>query len=83
MSHQRTVSLNSGLEPGSETEKRETGAFFFKYISRRAENDQEMAESNTKVIKEQSEQAVEELQVEGEVDATAAIKVASKLADLG
>ena len=83
MSHQRTVSLQSGQEPGSEAEKRETGAFFFKYISRRAENDQEMTETNTKMIKEQSKQVVEELEVEGEVDATAAIRVASKLADLG
>lgn len=58
-------------------EKQETSAFFFHYISRRADSDQEMSVSDANLIKEQREEAVQAL------NDGAAIRVASKLADLG
>ncbi len=78
MSQQRTVNLEACAESEDRVEeKQETSAFFFQYISRRAESDQEVKVSDAKIIREQREQAV--LAVSDE----AAVKVASKLADLG
>lgn len=80
MSQQRTVSLPTvGPEENTpkEEEKRETSAFFFQYMSRRAEKDQELKASDTEIIVEQKEQAVQA------VNDAAAINVASRLADAG
>ena len=80
MSQQRTVNIpTSGAEEGvtKDKEKRETSAFFFQYVSRRAEKDQDLRESDTEIIVEQKEQAVQE------VKNAAAINVACRLADMG
>lgn len=80
MSQQRTVNIQtSGGEEGvaKDKEKRETSAFFFQYISRRAEKDQDLRVSDAEIIVEQKEQAVQA------VRNAAAINVASKLADMG
>lgn len=72
MSQQLTVNL-----PASESDERETSAFFFQYVYRRAVKDQELRASDTDVIGRQKEQAVQA------VDDETAVKVASTLADLG
>lgn len=80
MSQQRTVNLpTAGADENvtKEEEKRETSAFFFQYISRRAEKDQELKASVTEIIVEQKEQAVQA------VNDASAINVACRLADLG
>lgn len=78
MSQQLTVNVPNSESEGKVEEKRETSAFFFEYISKRADKDQDMSVSNTNVIKQQKEEALKAVS-----DAAAAVKVASKLADLG
>lgn len=85
MSQQLTVSVPPSLEPeveerlaGSE-EGRETRAFFFEYLSRRANHDNDLRESDAQIIHQEREQAVRA--VAGSSDAAA--EVASRLADLG
>lgn len=77
MSQQLTVSVRDSEDEETVEEKRETSAFFFEYISRRADKDQDLSVSNTAVIKQQKEEAVEAGSDE------ASLKVASKLADIG
>lgn len=81
MAQQLTVNVDQASSESDEQvgveEKQETSAFFFHYISRRADSDQDMSVSDANLIKEQREQAVQAL------NDGAAIKVASKLADLG
>lgn len=82
MSQQRTVSLPTDTEESEdpqvvEEEKKTTSAFFYEYISKRANKDQEMKTSDAKIIEEQREQAVQA------VKDVSAINVAAELADLG
>ncbi len=76
---QQFVSLPSVVEP-EETrveEKRETHAFFFEYMSRRAQKDQDLRADHADTIQKLRQEATE-----GVTDQTA-IKVGSHLADLG
>lgn len=77
MSQQLTVNVSNPESEEVVREKRETSAFFFEYVSRRADKDLDLSVSNTNVIKQQKEEAVKA------VSDAAAVKVASKLADLG
>lgn len=77
MSQQRTVNLQSSDSEDNVEEKRETSAFFFQYIARRAESDQDLSVGDADIIEQQKEEAVKA------VSDAAATKVASKLADLG
>ena len=78
MSQQRTVSVQTNSETEEEVEeKKQTSAFFFEYVSRRADNDEDLSFGDAGIIKEQKEQAVEAVNDEG------AMKVALRLADLG
>lgn len=78
MSQQRTVSVQTNSEAEEEVEeKKQTSAFFFEYVSRRADCDQDLSVNEAGIIQQQKEQAVEAVNDEG------AIKVASRLADLG
>lgn len=85
MSQQRTVSVPPALDPETEEgltgseEGRETRAFFFQYLSRRAGNDNDLRETDAQIIHQEREQAVQA--VAGSSDAAA--EVASRLADLG
>lgn len=81
MSQQREVSVPCPTEPaieGSE-EGRETRAFFFEYLSRRAKNDSELRDSDAQIIHQERQEAVQV--VVGSSDAAA--EVAARLADLG
>ena len=80
MSQQRCVNLPAAEAEENvtkEEEKKETSAFFFQYISRRAEKDVELKANDAEIIVEQKEQAVQA------VNDAAAINLASRLADLG
>ena len=91
MSQQRTVSLPAEEESEDsrvveeesedsrvvEEEKKATSAFFYEYISKRADKDQEMKASDAEIIQEQREQAVKA------VEDVSVINVAAVLADLG
>ena len=82
MSQQRTVSLPTDAEDSEdpqvvEEEKKTTSAFFYEYISKRANKDQDLKTSDAKIIEEQREQAVQK------VRDVSAVNVAAVLADLG
>ena len=82
MSQQRTVSLPTDAEDSEdpqvvEEEKKTTSAFFYEYISKRANKDQDLKTSDAKIIEEQREQAVQK------VKDVSAVNVAAVLADLG
>lgn len=76
MSHQRTVSLPSSQE-SDDTEKQETRVFFFQYMSKRAQKDEDLNASDAKTIQEEGEQVVQS------VEGKEAVEVASRLADWG
>ncbi len=82
MAHQLTVNPPSSVEcreeEEEEEEKHETKAFFFQYMSRRAEKDEHLNGEGAEVIKRQRGTIVSTSS-----GCAAAVDVASRLADLG
>ena len=83
MSQQQAVSLPSNSEQDDQEvveEKRETRAFFFQYMSTRAQKDGDLRASDAELIQQQGKEVV---QVMSDDTANAATMLGLKLADLG
>lgn len=82
MAEQRSVNVPTNIVAdgvrGEEEEEEETKAFLFQYLSRRAQNDQEMAGSDVEVIQRGAARSAI-----GADDTDAATNLACMLADLG
>lgn len=85
MSRQRSVNVPSSsvVADGGDgsPEEEETKTFLFQYLSRRAQNDQEISSSAVEVIQTHSEEAIRS--ATGTDSTDAATNVAYRLADLG
>lgn len=84
MDRQRSVNVPSSiLADGGDggPEEDETKTFLFQYLSRRAQNDQEISSSSVEVIQTHSEQVIHG--AVGTDSTDAATNVACRLADLG
>ena len=82
MSQQRSVNIPSNIVAdggdGSLEEEEETKTFLFQYLSRRAQNDQEISSSTVEVIRDEAVRSAA-----GTDSTDAATNVACRLADLG
>lgn len=87
MAQQRSVDVQSRIlaDGGDgEPEEDETKTFLFQYLSRRAQNDQEMPSSGVEVIQSHTRHSEEAIRSAAGTDSTdAATNVACRLADLG